>query len=252
MKALVIDDESKARKLLIALLTDHCPEVTSIAESANLPEGVKQIQATKPDIVFLDVEMPKYSGIELLDFVDIKQFDFEIIFTTAYAEYAIKAFELSAIDYLLKPLRPDKLKAAVQKASSSLGKHQLSRRINALRESFEKNKFNKIAIPNADGLLFLNTQEIITIEAQGAYCKMVTEHGGEILVSKPMNHFAKLLIHEAFFFKPHRSFLINLKFVKQLVKKDGGYILMENGQAVSISQENKEALIEIMGNYPSG
>ena len=246
MKALIIDDEAKARKLLTVLLTDHCSEITSIEEAPNLPEGVKKIHAIKPDIVFLDVEMPEYSGLELLDFIDVSQFDFEIIFTTAYAEYAIRAFELSAIDYLLKPLRPDKLKEAVQKVTSSLNKNQINRRIDALRDSFQKNQFNKIAIPNSEGILFINTEEIIAIEAQGAYCKVATTSDGEMLVSKPMSHFAKLLSEEKLFFKPHRSFLINLKFVKQLVKKDGGYVLMENDQIISISKENKETLMAVM------
>lgn len=247
MKALIIDDESKARKLLTVLLTDHCPEITEIAEAPNLPQGVKAIHQIKPDIVFLDVEMPEYSGLELLDFIDADQFNFEIIFTTAYAEYAIRAFELSAIDYLLKPLRPDKLKDAVSKVANSINKNQLNRRIDALRENFQKNQFNKIAIPNADGILFINTSEIIAIEAQGAYSKVATENDGEILVSKPMSHFTKLLSEEDLFFKPHRSFLINLKFVKQLVKKDGGYIVMENEQIISISKENRETLMAVMG-----
>jgi two-component system LytT family response regulator len=248
MKALIIDDEPKARKLLTILLTDHCPEITEISEAPNLPQGVKAIHQIKPDIVFLDVEMPEYSGLELLDFIDAEQFNFEIIFTTAYAEYAIRAFELSAIDYLLKPLRPDKLKEAVKKVVNSINKNHLNRRIDALRDNFQKNQFNKIAIPNSDGILFINTGEIISIEAQGAYSKVATENDGEILVSKPMSHFAKLLSEEDLFFKPHRSFLINLKFVKQLVKKDGGYIVMENEQIISISKENKDTLIAVMGN----
>ena len=246
MKVLIIDDESKARRLLTVLLTDHCSEVTEINEAPNLPEGVKAIHQIKPDIVFLDVEMPQYSGLELLDFIDVNQYDFEIIFTTAYAEYAVRAFELSAIDYLLKPLRPDKLKEAVKKVSTSLNKNQLNKRIDALRENFQKNQFHKIAIPNSDGVLFINTDEIIAIEAQGAYSKVTTKNNGEILVSKPMSHFSRLLAEEELFFKPHRSFLINLRFVKQLVKKDGGYILMENDQIVSVSKENKESLMALM------
>lgn len=247
MKALIIDDEAKARKLLTVLLADHCPVITEISEASDLPKGVKLIHTIKPDIIFLDVEMPRYSGLELLDFIDIEQFNFEIIFTTAYAEYAIRAFELSAIDYLMKPLRPDKLKDAVKKVVNSINKNQLNRRIDALRNNFQKNQFNKIAIPNSDGILFINIDEIIAIEAQGAYSKVATENNGQILVSKPMSHFAKLLLEEELFFKPHRSFLINLKFVKQLVKKDGGYIVMENDQIISISKENKEVLLAVMG-----
>lgn len=248
MKALIIDDEAKARKLLTVLISDHCPEIAEVKEAPSLPEGVKLIHAFKPDIVFLDVEMPQYSGLELTEFIDVEQFGFEIIFTTAYAEYAVRAFELSAIDYLLKPLRPDKLKEAVKKASASMQKNQLHQRMEALKEAFVKNQFNKIAIPNADGILFINTDDIIAIEAQGAYSQVTTKNNGDILVSKPMNHFSKVLEENQLFFKPHRSFLINLKYVKQLVKKDGGYILMENEQIISISKENKDALLALMGN----
>ena len=246
MKALIIDDEQKARKLLTVLLQDHCPEITSIEQAVNLPEGVKEIHRFKPDIVFLDVEMPEYSGLELLDFIDVEKHNFEIIFTTAYAQYAIRAFELSAIDYLLKPLRPDKLKDAVRKVANSMHKNQLSSRIEALKESFNKKEFNKIAVPNSDGLLFLSIEDIIVIEAEGPYAKIFTKHDGEILVSKPMKHFGDLLADNTFFYKPHRSFLINMKYVKQFVKKDGGYILMDNGQIVSISKDNKEKFLELI------
>ena len=206
----------------------------------------KKIHAFDPDIVFLDVEMPEYSGLELVDFIDVEKHNFEIIFTTAYAQYAIRAFELSAIDYLLKPLRPDKLKQAVEKVATSIHKNQLSNRIEALKDSFQKKEFNKIAVPNSDGILFLNINEIITIEADGPYSKISTQQSGDILVSKPMKHFASLLIDNHFFYKPHRSFLINMKCVKQFVKKDGGYILMDNDQIVSISRDNKDEFLELI------
>lgn len=246
MKALIIDDEQKARKLLTVLLQDHCSEISQIEQAPNLPEGVKKIHQYKPDIVFLDVEMPEYSGLELIDFIDLEKHQFEIIFTTAYAQYAIRAFELSAIDYLLKPLRPDKLKDAVTKVANSIQRNQLGNRIEALKESFEKKEFNKIAIPNSEGLLFLNIDEIVAIEADGPYSKITTKNDGEILVSKPMKHFASLLEDNQFFYKPHRSYFINMKCVKQFVKKDGGYILMDNGQVISISKDNKEDFLELI------
>ncbi|MGB0523216.1 MAG: LytR/AlgR family response regulator transcription factor [Flammeovirgaceae bacterium] len=246
MKALIIDDEQKARKLLSVLLHEHCPEITELEVAADLPEGIKKIHQFRPNVIFLDVEMPEYSGLELTKFINVNEFEFEIIFTTAYAHYAVQAFELSAVDYLLKPLRPDKLKEAVSRVASSFKKNHLAQQLEALKSCFERNEFNKIGIPNSDGILFLNIDEIIVIEADGPYSKVYSKNTEMILVSKPMKYFVDLLISRQVFYKPHRSYLINLKFVRQFVKKDGGYILMDNDQVISISKENRDSFLAII------
>ncbi|MDP5077582.1 MAG: response regulator, partial [Nonlabens sp.] len=169
MKALIIDDEPKAREVLKILLEDHCPEVTEISSAPNLLEGVALIKSELPDLVFLDIEMPQHSGLEITEFIDKDHFNFEIIFTTAYSDYAIQAFQLNAIDYLLKPLRPEKLKQALKRVIELRGKTQLTERLLELKNSFKEANFSKIALPYADGIKFVEFDNIIAIKADGMY-----------------------------------------------------------------------------------
>lgn len=246
MKALIIDDEEKARKLLKILLEENCPKITSIDAVSNLQEGVKTIHQLNPDIVFLDIEMPGYSGIQLLDFFTPEQITFQVIFTTAYSEYAVKAFELNAVDYLLKPLRDEQVAAAVEKAIDELGKAQINERLAELKNTLGANKVRKIGLPVSNGVLFVKFDDIILMEAERMYTKVYTTSDDEILVSKPLKFFVDLLSDATEFYKPHRSFLINLKFLKRYVTSDGGYIVMENEKSVSISKEKKEEFLELM------
>lgn len=246
MNVVIIDDEKKARTLLQVLLQENCPEVTSIHQAEDLPTGVRLIQREQPDLVFLDIEMPNYSGIQILDFIDPKTIQFELIFTTAYSQYALKAFELNAIDYLLKPLRPNQVQQAVAKAQEKLGQVQLSKRLEELKKSLSAPHISKIAFPLSDGILFVAFDELILLEADRMYTKVYTKHDGDFVVSKPMKFFAKHLENVQLFYRPHRSYLINLQYLKKYVSKDGGYILMDNGTMVSVSKDKKKELFELL------
>lgn len=246
MRALIIDDEKKARNLLQVLLEENCPQITNIESADNLPKGIKLIHSFKPDIVFLDIEMPGYSGLQLLDFLTPEQINFEIIFTTAYSEYAIKAFELNAIDYLLKPLRDDQIESAVKKAISQIGKSRVGERLEELKKSFKATNIRKIGLPVSNGVLFVEFDDIIMLEADRMYTKIFTQNDGDVLISKPMKFFIDLLKDSNEFYRPHRSFLINLKHIKQYVNQDGGYIVMDNQQTVGISREKKDEFFEVL------
>jgi two-component system LytT family response regulator len=244
MKVLIIDDERKARSVLRILLHENCPEITQILEAEDLLAGVEMIKKEQPKLVFLDIEMPEHSGLEVVDFIDRTLHQFEIIFVTAYNEYAIQAFELSAIDYLLKPARPTQVKQAVNKALKQINNSQLTLKLKELKHSFNNNKFKKIALPFSDGIKFVNFHDITMLEADGMYTKIsTTDDVNVILVSKPLKHFVELLNFQTIFYKPHRSFLINLNYVKAYIKKDGGYIVMENDKTVSISKDKKEEFL---------
>lgn len=245
MKCIIIDDESKARNLLRILVEENCPKIKAIYEAGDLLTGIDIIKKEEPSIVFLDIEMPEHSGLEILEFIEKDVLNFEIIFTTAYSEYAIQAFQLSAVDYLLKPVRPNQVKEAVDKALKLLGKSQINQKLEQLRESLITDDFNKIALPVSDGIKFLPIQEILFLEAEGMYTQFHTLHE-KILVSKPLKHFADLLEAKKHFYRPHRSYLINLKYIKQYIKSDGGYIVMENDQQVSISQGKKEEFLALV------
>ncbi|WP_452232471.1 LytR/AlgR family response regulator transcription factor [Lacinutrix sp. MEBiC02595] len=246
MKALIIDDEKKARQVLRILVEENCPKITEIFEAEDLLSGVALIKKEQPSIVFLDIEMPEHSGLEILNFIEKEVHNFEIIFTTAYSEYAIQAFQLSAIDYLLKPVRPSQVKAAVDKAVAFLGNTQINKRLTELKASLEDSNFKKIGLPNADGIKFVNFTDIIMLEADGMYTNVSTVTHGSILVSKPLKFFVDILQELKTFYRPHRSHLINLSYIKEYIKKDGGYIVMENDKTVSISNDKKEEFLTIV------
>ena len=248
MKALRIDDERKARNVLKILVEENCPKITEIFLAEDLKSGVEMIKEQLPNIVFLDIEMPEYSGLEILNFIEKEVYNFEIIFTTAYNEYAIQAFELSAIDYLLKPVRVSQVKAALEKAIKFLGASKIDKRLEELKKSFSDNNFSKIGLPVADGIKFIDFKDIIMLEADGMYTKINTINNEELLISKPLKYFADLLSKQTIFYKPHRSHLINLSFIKEYVKKDGGYIIMDNNKTVSLSKEKRAEFITIVSN----
>ena len=246
MKALIIDDEKKARHVLRILIEENCPKITQIYQAEDLLSGVELIKKEEPSIVFLDIEMPEHSGLEILNFIEKENHNFEIIFTTAYSEYAIQAFQLAAIDYLLKPVRPSQIKEAVDKAIAFLGNSQINKRLAELKSSLSQANFSKIGLPVADGIKFVNFNEIIMFEADGMYSKITTINDSDILISKPLKHFTELLKNQNMFYRPHRSFLINLSFIKEYIKKDGGYIVMDNNKTVSISKDKKDEFLTIV------
>ncbi|WP_445456988.1 LytR/AlgR family response regulator transcription factor [Flavobacterium sp. HNIBRBA15423] len=246
MKVLIIDDESKARSLLHTIISEYCLEIETIFQAENLLKGIEIIKKEPINILFLDIEMPNHSGLQLFDFLNIEEVDFEIIFTTAYSDYAIQAFEFSAIDYLLKPLRPNKVKEAVEKAKKSLEQNQLQQRLTELKQALSSEKFNKLALPVEDGVLFVKLEDIYFCEADGMYSKFYLKNNKKLLISKPLKYFTDLLDNKEMFYKPHRSYLVNLQYLQKLVKKEGTYLEMENNFLVPVSKEKREELMKII------
>lgn len=248
MNVLLIDDEARALNLLRNLLEQNCPRIDKIYTASSLLEGVDKIKEFSPSIVFLDIEMPQHSGLEIFDFFPQQEISFEIIFTTAYNEFALQAFELSAVDYLLKPLRASQLKKAVNKCIALMGDSQIDEKLTELKESLSLSEFRKIALPVSDGIKFVKLKEIILFSGEGMYTKIYSENEGELLISKPLKYFAELLNPISYFYKPHRSHLVNLRFIKKYVKSGGGYIILDNCMRVSVAREKKEEFLEIVSN----
>ncbi len=246
MKALIVDDESKARSLLATILSEYCPEVTETLEAESLVNAVSLIKLERPDVVFLDVEMPDHMGTQIMDFFNETEIDFKIVFTTAHSEYAVKAFEINAVDYLLKPLRPKQVKEAMAKVAQEIKQTSLAEQLSELKHSFQTSKFKKIGLPVSDGILFIEIDDIICLEADGMYTKFYTKTNNSKIVSKPLKHFMGLLEDNKEFYRPHRSYCINVRFIKQYVKKDGGYLVMDNDVIVSISKEKREEFLQLM------
>lgn len=241
--AIIIDDESGARITLRSLIEEYCPEIEIIGECGNVPEGAMMINKKNPDLVFLDIEMPEYNGFELFDF--FKDVNFEVIFVTAYSQYAIRAFEVSAIDYILKPVEVDSLKSAVEKVKQKKEQANIIQRLELMKDAYEGNEIRKIAFPMNDGMLFTDLNDIILFEADRAYTQVYLKNGSKITISKPMRTFEELLSDKPHFFRPHRSFLININFIKKYQKGEST-LIMENGLLVAISREKKQDFDELL------
>ena len=246
MKVLIIDDEAKARNLLEIIITDKCEAITEIYQAEDLELGIESIKKNQPEIVFLDIEMPKYSGLQILDFFEEKEVNFQIIFTTAYHQYAINAFKLAAIDYLLKPINVIELQEAVEKAVSLIKKQQVSNKLDDLKDTFQKLSLNTIALEIPKGILFASYDDIKYFEADGMYTNVHMKDDKVELICKPIKFFANQLEKNTFFYKPHRSFLINIKHVSQLIKQDGTYLLMSNNKTIPLSKDKKEEFMTLV------
>lgn len=242
LNAIIIEDETKAQRILQTLLKEHCKGVEVLAVASDVVEGVKEIVAKKPDLVFLDIELPGYSGFELLDF--FQKPEFGIIFTTAYSEFAIRAFELSAIDYLLKPLQISKLQTAVEKAKKEKGR-QIMEKLFALKNNLQEEKSKKIALPVADGYLFAEEDEILYFEADNSYTTIFLTNGNKVLVSRGLKDFVEL-IQSKNFYKPHRSYYINLNQIRQYSKQDGGQIVMKNNDTIFVARDRKQEFLQLL------
>lgn len=237
IKAILIDDEERARNTLSSLLANYCPEINVLATCSNVPDGVLAINKHKPDVVFLDIEMPDYNGFELLGF--FREIDFDIIFVTAYSEYAVKAFEISAVDYILKPIDIDQLKNSVEKLKQKKLHSQMQEQIELLKESYRGEDIRKIALSMSNGLTFVEVSDIILLEADGAYTTFYLKDGQKILVSKKLKFYEDILSNRSHFFRTHRSYFININFIKNYSRGENA-ILMDNDFLVTISRDRKQ------------
>lgn len=237
INAIIIDDEERARNTLSSLLLSYCPEIKVLDTCSNVPDGVLAINKNKPDVVFLDIEMPDYNGFELLGF--FREIDFDIIFVTAYSEYAIKAFEISAVDYILKPIDIDQLKNSVEKLKQKKLHSQMQEQIALLKDSYKGDDIRKIALSMSNGLTFVEIADIVLLEADGAYTTFYLKDGQKVLVSKKLKFYEDILSNRRFFFRTHRSYFVNVNFIKKYSRSENA-ILMDNEMSITISRDRKQ------------
>ena len=246
IKAIIIEDEPRAADMLQIMLEANQPEIEITDKCQNLPSGVRSIHKHKPDLIFLDIEMPGYSGLQLLEFFNEDEVAFEIIFTTAFSEYAIRAFELSAIDYVLKPIQVDKLNAAVEKFKRKKQKASHAfERLSLLNQNLKYGN-RRIALPVSSGIEIIKMDDIIYCQAEGSYTRIILANDPALTVSKNLKYFEENLSEEAGFFRSHRSYIINTGFIKRLVKSDGGSIYLVNGETLPITSDRIDPLVEIL------
>lgn len=241
IKVIIIDDEARAQRVLKNLITNFFPDLEILAICSNVPDAVLQINKFQPDVVFCDIEMPRYSGLELLSF--FKEVDFELIFATAHSEYAIQAFEMSAIDYMLKPVQLDKLETTIEKVRQKMETSTMRKRFQVLKSNLAENIIHNIALPISDGLIFIKTNQIVLIEADGAYTKVCQVDAKPILISKSIKFFEKLIQNHLQFYKVHRSSIVNINYIQKYSKRDG-YLSLRNGIETKIAREKKKAFEE--------
>ena len=244
LKALIVDDEPKARENLQILLHDFVEGVEVAALCENISESIEAVKLHSPDVVFLDIQLQRETGFDLL--TRLKDINFEVIFTTAYTEYAIKAFKFSAIDYLLKPIDIDELKKSVAKVEKRLN-HNMTGRLTQLVQNLKQgsNENYKIALPTLDGLVFVKISDILYCEASSNYTQIFTTDE-KYLVSKTLKEYDDLLSDHNFF-RIHNSYLININSIKKYVKGEGGYVVLNNDTSLDVSKRKKEAFLNKIG-----
>lgn len=243
IRAILIDDEKHCLETLRLLLARHCKGVEVIEECSSGKKGLEAINKHKPDLVFLDIEMPIMNGFELLE--QFSHIPFSVIFTTSYDQYAIKAFKYSALDYLLKPIDPDELASSVQRVMSKRNLPFTEQFDILLKQIKQKGTgFEKIAVPTIEGFELVRADQIIRCDASDNYTHLYLKDGRKIVACRMLKEMEELMDEFGFFVRVHNSHLVNMNEVMKYVKGDGGYLLMSDGSNVSISKSRRDALIK--------
>lgn len=240
LRTLIVDDEKANRENLTGLLHRYCPQIQLIGEASTNEEALNQINKLHPDLVFLDVRMPGGDIFTMLE--KLENIRFGIIFVTAYDEYAFKAFQFNALDYLLKPVDIHKLIDSVEKAARSINLQEENERLKNLVDNQKRHEQDKrLALPQDDKIDFIPIHQIIRCQAESNYTRFILENHKEILVSRTLKDFEAAL-ESCGFIRTHQSHLVNINHIQSYVKRDGGYLKMSDGSSVPISRSRKEEL----------
>ncbi len=243
IKAIIVDDELGARESLSKMIEKNCKQIEVIAKVDSMLSAFEAITNKEPDLVFLDIEMPNGNAFDLLE--KFKKINFNIIFTTAYDHYAIKAIKFSAVDYILKPIDPEELITAVKRFENQSGqKNTLDKQFKTLLSNARpENKLKKVGIPDGDGLIFINLSDIVRCDSDGNYTFFILTNGKKIIASRTLGEYEQMFADDNFF-RVHRSHLINLEHVKKYIKGEGGYVVMSDNSQVEVSRRNKTDFLE--------
>lgn len=245
LTAVIVEDELHSREALKNLIRDYCPEVTVKGMAPTVEEGIALVDWVKPDLVFLDIALKVGTGFDLLERVSNQTFD--VIFTTAYEHYALRAIKFSAIDYLLKPIDLEELQLAISKVTNKQRTHANNLQIDTLLKNLRNQHHHRhtITLATAEGLIFVPVNNIIRLEAMGSYTQFYLNNGKKIMVSKHLKEYEQLL-SEADFCRIHQSHVINLNEVTQFVKTDGGYVILKDQTKLKVSSNRKELFLSKM------
>jgi len=243
IQAIIVDDERAAREELTKLIDTYCEDIKIVATGKNVSEARELIYKYSPDIVFLDIDMPMGNGFSLFD--NIKNPGFDTIFTTAHQEYAIKAFRVSALDYLTKPIDYRELQEAIIKYKNKRKIELRERRIQLLLENMmnRPTEFNKLVLPDYEGYSLINTADIVYCQADGSYTHLHLLDGKKITTSKLLKQIEELLPDETFY-RIHKSYIVNLNLIHRCSKIDGFSVILENGVVLDVSERTKKEFLD--------
>ena len=243
IRSIIIDDEPHAAQVLQILLEKHCADVKVEAVCHAAKEAEKLVRAINPQLVFLDIEMPHMNGFELLE--KLAPVNFQIIFTTSYNQYAIKAIKFSAIDYLLKPVDPQELKAAVKKSAGLLSTSTLPSQLDILLHKFRQpaTLSNRIALPTMEGLQMVPVDNILYCTANSNYTLLVLKDKQKMTVSRTLKEIEEML-EDHTFLRVHHSCLVNLHEIQKYIRGEGGTVLMSDGAELAVSRSRKDILLK--------
>lgn len=244
MRAILVDDEPDGIRTLKKLLELHCPEVEIVATFSNAGAAEEKLEEIKPDLVFLDVQMPGKSGLEML--AELPEVNFKVIFVTAHNEYVLQALQFSAVDYLMKPVDEDRLIDAVQRAKERVKQEKDSGQTETLLHNINKVGSPlemRLCLPTLKGFSVVKLEEIVYCEAQRSYTIFRLADNKSIMISKPLFDYDRLLA-DTIFFRIHKSFLINLIHVKEYIRGEGGTVVMSNGMEIEVSRRKKELFLQ--------
>jgi len=244
LRSVIIDDEYHIRDTLINMLELNCPDVRVVGQASGVVSGIAAIKELQPELVFLDIQLKDGTGFDLLS--GLSSIDFKVIFVTAYDHYAIQAFRFSAVDYLLKPVNPEQLKEAVQRAGNLI-REDFSKQMKVLDENLKSvsNKNKKIILRTNESIHLLDVKDIICCDSDSSYTTIQTVEGEKIIVSKTLKDFEEMLT-ECGFYRVHKSYLINLVHIKRFDRQDGGYIILTNDLKIPVASRKREEMLELL------
>lgn len=241
IRSIIVEDEEKGRIFLRKLLERFCEGVEVVGEAENVVDAVELIKKEQPNLVFLDIELPKESGLHL--FYHFDEINFEVIFTTAYSQYAIKALRMAALDYLLKPIDLQELKTAINRFQNQAHKSS-NQQIQLLKE--QMHQFKKLALPIQEGLALIEIDQIMRIEANGSYSEFSITEQPSLLVARNLKEYEEILANHPDFIRVHRSHLINRQYVEKVIKAKAPTLIMQDGQHITVSASRKDLIMQAL------
>lgn len=244
IKTIIVDDSPKARKLLQLMIAELAPDIDIIGEADDVEKATKLIKTLKPQLVFLDIEMPSKSGLQLVEEISKTSYQYDVIFTTAYNQYALNAFRLSAVDYLLKPINEVHLLEAIEKIKQ---KQQLLQQINlnTLEQNLNPEKDRILCVQVLNGTEFLKLNAIEYLKADGSYVNIYQNNDKPLLASKNLKFFEDILLVNINFKRVHRSYIVNVDYIKNFQKNT---LVMKNGTTIKVARDRIKAFLQFMNN----